>query len=254
MASEAKLAIVNPQLAGGNPKRRVRSWPNATWVEEELQQLANGLKEGNTVAEVGIGAGSYARSLSIPAAVRVTVDLPVQSVSRPWQWPVADDSVDLLISVDALHYETDVEAFVREAARVTRTTRLFAFVARSRENLQHDGLAKFFPEAVNRALPLVTEIPVLEKMLEKQGLYCAKRVVLEGQLQIDEVLLRAIAHRELTGLATLSEEEFAKGVDDMKVAIGKGEAAWASKFTMLVCRKVRPWKSDSGPASGTGMI
>jgi hypothetical protein len=253
MVSEAKLAVINPQLAGGDSTRRVRSWPNATWVEKELQQLAAALKEGDTIAEVGIGAGSYARALSVSAAMRLTLDLPIQNNPRPWQWPIADDSVDLLISVDALHYESDVESFVREAARVTRTTRLVAIAARSRQDFQNDGLARFFPQAVERALPLITEIPVLEKMLEQQGLYCATRTTLTGQLQIDETLLRAIAHRELTGLSTLSDDEYTRGVDAMKAALGSGDASWPSTFTFLVCRKVRPWKPGAAASPQMGM-
>ena len=254
MVSQSKIPVINPMVAGSDVLHRVRTWPNASWVETELQQLAGSLKERDTIAEVGIGAGSYARSLSLPGAVRVTLDLPVQS-SQPYApWPLADDSVDLLLTVDSLNYESDVESFVREAARVTRTTKLFACVARSRDDLQSDGVATFFPEAVERILPLVTETAVLEKMLEQHGLYCMTRRSLAGHLQIDEALLRAIAHRELTGLATLTEEEFAKGVAAITASVSSGDATWPSSFTMLVCRKVRPWKSGSTLAPEMGKM
>lgn len=253
MVGESKLAVVNPQLAVANAARRVRTWPNAPWVEHELQKLAASLKEADTIAEVGVGAGSYARSLNLAAAARVTLDLPMRTPMRAFQWPISDESIDLLISVDALHYETDVPCFVREAARVLRTTKLLAFVARSRPDLQSDGLARYFPQAVERALPLIAEIPVLEKMLEHEGLYCVARTTLAGQLLIDEALLRAIAHRELTGLATLTDEEFTRGVDEMKTALGRGDTAWPSTFTLLVCRKVRPWKLGASASAQMGM-
>lgn len=238
MINDAKVPVLNPGIAGGEPQHRVRSWPAAPWVETELQgYAATELAPGSVVAEIGIGAGSYARGLLAPAVIRLTVDLPVQQASQPWQWPVASGSVDLLLSIDALHYESDIADFVKEAARVLKPGKPLVLLARSREDLQADGLARFFPTAVERALPLLTEIPVLEQLFQNEGLPCERSGSLKGNLQIDETLLRAIAHRELTGLGALSDDEFNTGVERLKTAVGSGNTAWPAHFTVLVCRK-----------------
>jgi SAM-dependent methyltransferase len=246
--------MVNPELAGGDSLHRVRIWPMAPWVLADLQTMANDLQDGDVIAEVGCGAGNYARALAAHAASRLTLDLPIQATARPWSWPIVSDSVDLLLCVDSLQYEGDLDSFVREVARVTRTTKLFVLVTRSRQDLQEDGLSVYFPRAVQAAMPLVAEVPILENMLANQGLHCVRRARLSGQLPIDESMLRAIANRGLTGLATLTEEEFAEGVDHMKNAIHQGNAQWNAHYTVLVCRKVRPWNSDRTPPAGMDMM
>ncbi len=231
---------MKPETTATDAKRRVRSWPTAPWVEAELQKMASVLQPGDVIAEVGVGAGSYARSMLASAALRLTLDLPLEQGARPWHWPIASDSVDLLLTVDALHHEADIEAFVEEAARVTRPGKLAVLLLRSRDDLQADGLAQFFPTAVEQSLAELAEVPVLQQLLQKVGLQFESQTTLAGNLSIDETLLRAIAHRELTGLSSMPDEEFDAGVRKMKEAIASGNTAWPTRFTMLLCRKAAP--------------
>lgn len=248
--TSSKQPPLNPAVAGLNPMHPVRAWQTPQWVLAELQTMADALAEGEVIGEIGVGAGSFARQLAAKGTTRVTVDLPFQpSSARSAEWPLRDDSVDLLISFDAIQYVQDVQQFVRELARVTRTGGLCNVLVRSREDLEADGLARFFPAAVEAARSLAPEVPVLEKLLEEQGLACVRQASLAGERKIDTVVLQAIAHREMIGLATLTPDEFAEGVSRIREAVGEANAEWPSRYTLLVCRKERPWQPLPGHAS-----
>src|SRR5690606_18448698 len=124
-------AVVNPAIAGLDPLHPVRAWQTPDWVRSDLQRMADHLKEGDVIGEVGVGAGNFARTLAARGTTRVTVDLPFQPSSpRSVVWPLRDDSVDFLVSFDAIQYLQDVKPYVQVLARVSRTTKLCCVIVR----------------------------------------------------------------------------------------------------------------------------
>lgn len=250
MTAHTKQQSVNPNLAGMDPTHPLHAWQHPSWIQEDLQKMADDLKEGDVLGEVGVGSGAYARTLAARGVARITLDLPFQPASaRTTEWPLKDESVDLLICFDALQFVQDVQEFLRNVARVTRTTQLFVLVIKDREDLEVDGLKLYFPQAVEAAKPLSPEVPVLEKLLEEEGLHVVRRAKLGGERGVDRDVLQAIARREMVGLSTLTQDEFDSGILRLKDAVTSGTVTWPAQYTVLVARKVRPWQPQVGHAA-----
>jgi hypothetical protein len=220
-------------------------------VLSELQRMADHLKPGMVVAEIGNHLGHYAHGLKADRCPRLSLELPNEQPGHKIAWPIPDDSVDFLVSVNLLQSVTVIGHFVKECARVTRTTHLVSLVTRSHDDLKADTFARFFPDTASSLSPTLPEIPVLENLLQDQGLYCMRRAVINGSFEVSgESKLRPAALGVFGGL--VREDEIVRGMDSWGKAISSGDNKWESQFTLLVARKVRPWH-PAASVSATAM-
>lgn len=192
------------------------------------------------IAQVGDGEGCYANRLKADGCSRLSLVLPVGHQTHPFAWPLPDDSVEFLLSVNSLGSIADIGHFVKECARTSKTTHLVSIVTRSHDDLKADTFARYFPDTASEITATLPEVPVLEKLLQDQGLYCMRRAVIRGSI---EVAGESAQRRSMLGVfgGPVRKDELERGMGNWEQAIKAGDNRWESQFTLLVTRKVRPW-------------
>lgn len=217
-------------------------------VTAGLAEFARRL-DARTVLEVGCGTGYWLARFSDPITRRYGLDLSagmlagarereprlLLSRGRASRLPIADESIDLLYCVNALHHFTDPEGFIREARRALKPGGGFALVSmdprrfRYPDRLQREApqsawyLYDYFPGVLETDLARYPSPGAILDWLVAAGFSQASWRVAEhvhkdlvGEAVLDDPYLKQEATSQL---ALLSEQDYQAGIRRIKNAL-----------------------------------
>jgi SAM-dependent methyltransferase len=151
-------------------------------IVNKLIDLLN-LPAGSTIADIGAGTGGYSFALAnrgfIVNAVEPSIVMQKQAVEHPQvKWftgyaenlPLADKSVDGVVSILAIHHFSNLEKAFQEQQRIIRkgTIVLLTFDIRLAQKIWLYNYFPFLWEDALRFLPLNEQINLIESITQRR--------------------------------------------------------------------------------------
>jgi len=151
-------------------------------IVNKLIDLLN-LPAGSTIADIGAGTGGYSFALAnrgfIVNAVEPSIVMQKQAVEHPQvKWftgyaenlPLADKSVDGVVSILAIHHFSNLEKAFQEQQRIIKkgTIVLLTFDIRLAQKIWLYNYFPFLWEDALRFLPLNEQINLIESITQRQ--------------------------------------------------------------------------------------
>jgi ubiquinone/menaquinone biosynthesis C-methylase UbiE len=222
---------------------------------EVLRQLiaVAPIKSDARVLEVGCGTGNYIRALreSVGCAcwgVDPSESMLAQAKSRgasatflPGRAEEVDlpaDSFDLVFSVDVIHHVADRPGAFAESHRLLRSGGKTCIVTDSDEIIRNrQPMSFFFPETVAVDLARYPRMETMRAELLAAGFGQLTEATVEFAAQLEN--MDPYRARVFSGLARISDEAYARGIDRMEKALQAGPIASVSRYLMLWGTKIR---------------
>lgn len=219
-----------------------------------------GLTPGSAVLEVGCGTGNYISALAgrwgcLAYGLDPSAGMLAHARGRPervgWllgraeQLGVADDTFDLIFSVDVIHHVAGKAAFYREVARTLRPGGHVCTVTDSEEIIRRrEILSGYFPETVELELARYPRIAQLKAWMTAAALEDEDVVTVEEPYQLTDA--RPFRDKAFSSLHLVPEEAWRAGLARLERDLARGPIRGASRYACVWGRK--PGGSD-GTAS-----
>lgn len=215
-------------------------------VLRSLIQLPS-LHSASQVLEVGCGTGNYITALEravgcrcwgIDPSERMLAKATEKSKTTRFQignaekLAFADESFDLIFSVDVIHHVTDRTSFLRDAYRVLRQHGRVCTVTDSEEIIRHrQPLAAYFPETVEADLTRYPSVTDLRQMMEGTGFRQVAEVAVEFPYPLTDIA--AYRDKAFSCLHLISADAHRRGIERMERDLMSGPLQGNSRYLLL---------------------
>jgi ubiquinone/menaquinone biosynthesis C-methylase UbiE len=201
--------------------------------------------------EVGCGTGNYSLALvehSGAAVIGIDPSLPMLERARQragWadfrqgcaeRLGLADETIELVFSVDVIHHVVDRAAYFAEAYRVLRPGGLLCTVTDSERMIyRRRPLSSHFPATVPHELRRYPPIPRLHHEMSEAGFV----ELIEQSVELHYPLTDAQAYREraYSSLHLIDEADFQRGLARLEEELKAGPVSCLSLYCLLWGRK-----------------
>jgi ubiquinone/menaquinone biosynthesis C-methylase UbiE len=146
-------------------------------------------------------------------------DLQLRSGDAEQAWPFADESFDLVFTVNVIHYIRDLGRFFGEARRVLRPGGLVVNVTDSEEDIANRTMTFYFPETVQHELARYHPVRRLVEAMRGAGLEPQPTEHTRHESTMRQADVHRYRQRIFSALRIISDAEFERG-------LAKVEAAW----------------------------
>ena len=215
------------------------------FVVETLARL-RARAPGDQLLEVGCGTCDYAASMAESAAGAVYALDPSPGMLRygacvdrlfrvqgdAVALPFADDSLDMIYSVNMVHHLASAGPYFGEAARVLRSGGMMCTATDSEAIIRRrKPLTRYWPSTVPVELARYHDIAVLEEAMSTAGFGPPSRW--EGRETFTIVDAGPYRDKAFSCLGLIPDEDFARGLDAMETDLGAGPLEGASELLFL---------------------
>lgn len=212
-----------------------------------VELLANMVRGGARILEVGCGTGNYLAAVCArSAADGIGIDpswamltamparnVPVRTVvGCAEQVGVATGQFDLIYSVDVIHHVTGRDAFYGEAFRVLRKGGRVCTVTESKIMLQtREPQSRYFPETIDIELARYPTIENLRIEMPRAGFHDLSENIAEWAYElIDTTPFR---EKVFSSLLYINENAFESGLTRLEAALSAGVVPYVSRYVLL---------------------
>jgi ubiquinone/menaquinone biosynthesis C-methylase UbiE len=229
--------------------------PDGRIVDSLLDLLP--LSQGSVIADIGAGTGGYSRTVAdrgfLVYAVEPSSVMSLQAIPHSKvQWlsgyaeniPLADESVDGVICILAMHHFSNLEKAVREMNRITKTGSFvfLTFDPRVGEFSKNFWLADYFPvyrEFDFRLFPPIHEVAELIKSSIGRNVEISNFLLPHDLTDMfaaagwrrPEIYLDADVRANISALALADQNEVEKNVVRLKEDLESGR--WDEKYGVI---------------------
>lgn len=209
------------------------------------------VQSGSAILEVGCGTGNYTSALQeicgCPAwGIDPSPEMLTRALARETgvtfgdgraeALPFADESFDLVYSVDVIHHVADRAAAFAEAARVLRPGGQVCTVTDSEEIIRNRApLARYFPETVQVELRRYPAIADLRALMLSAGFADVRETLVEIRAELTDI--QAYRDKAFSSLHFISPEGFARGIAQMEADLQRGPLEYISRYVLVWGRK-----------------
>jgi SAM-dependent methyltransferase len=153
-------------------------------------------------------------------------------LGRAEQLPLADDSLDLVFSVDMIHHLRDKAAFYGEAARVLRPAGRVCTVTDSVDIiLRREILSGYFPETVGMELARYAPLAQLEAWMAQAQLKALGTAEVEEPFELHSS--QPFRDRAYSALHLIPEQAWLSGLQRLERDLERGPVRGASRYACL---------------------
>lgn len=153
--------------------------------------------------------------------------------------PFMKNSFDFIFMTEVLHHLKNMELAVLEIYRVLKNNCWMCIATQSHEQIEHRMTSRFFPATVLIDKSRYPRIEKLKEILSRTGYYDIKSKSYEfTPVQLGVEFLQTIKMRGFSMLHKITDEEYEKGVADLKSAFSNGETLlYTPKYTFVWAKK-----------------
>jgi ubiquinone/menaquinone biosynthesis C-methylase UbiE len=233
-----KVSKVYDQVRQGNP--------------EMVQQLLEEVSLGSSSLVLDVGCGTGNNTILLAAAIQASVvglDLSygmlqkaykksshIPFVQAPADYiPFTSNSFDFVFMTEVLHHLPDIPSTFQEIHRVIMNSSPLCIVTQAHSQIDRRMTSRFFPGTAEVDKKRYPDIDVIEDMLLNAGFsevipkeYIYKPVRLGPEYRV------TIEKRGFSMLHKISQEEYEKGLEDIRTAFQENEALmYSAEYTFV---------------------
>ncbi|MFD3596431.1 class I SAM-dependent DNA methyltransferase [Nocardia sp. NPDC058640] len=176
-----------------------------------------------------IGVDPSTEMLAEAAASPLDLELRVGTAEDLWEVPA---SLDLILSVDMLHYVRRPDLYFGAAFRSLAPGGLFCNVTESAYIIENrKPMAKYFPATVPVDLARYHPVSFVKSELSAAGFQALDEVMIESVYEVEE--LSGFEDRCYSNLHLISEQEYRSGLEEMRSDLANGPIPGIMRSTVL---------------------
>jgi SAM-dependent methyltransferase len=220
-----------------------------------IEELVRGLSRAKigSLLEMGCGTGDYLAALAGRLGARgfgMDRSLGMLTEGRrknpgPWVvradaqrgYPFRDASFDACMSVNVMHYLTDLGGFFAEAYRVTKPGAVAVTVTDSEEDLRRRTQCRYFPETLDVELKRYPPISAIRAAIEQTGWVEVQCTHTERTFPLDRAMLQRFRNKARSSLRLISPAGFQAGMTRLERDLSTGNVLMTESYTYVWARK-----------------
>ena len=222
-----KVSKVYDQVREGNPEM----------VLQLLEEVS--LTDASLVLDVGCGTGNNTILLSSSIDARVSgLDISFGMLQKAYEKrskvplvqapadniPIASDSFDFVYMTEVLHHLPDIPMTFQEIHRILKTSGLLCIVTQAHKQIDNRVTSRFFPGTTAVDKERYPDIDVIEEQLKEAGFSTVNpKDYTYKPVRLGPEYLEQIEKRGFSMLHKISQEDYDKGLEDLRVAFQKDE-------------------------------
>ncbi|MEU4565168.1 class I SAM-dependent methyltransferase [Micromonospora sp. NPDC023956] len=212
-----------------------------------------GITADSTVLEVGCGTANHisavqqetgARSLGLEPSAEMLAVARTQPATlelrqgRAEELDVPPGTLDLVFSVDVIHFVTDLESYFTRALAALKPGGYFCTVTDSEWNIRNRlPLSRFFPAAIEAELARFHPVGTLTDAMALAGFVEPHEATVESTYQLTDP--KRFEEKAFSCLHLISEEDFRAGITALRAALAEGPVPGNLRSTVLWARRPR---------------
>ena len=237
-----KVSRVYDKVREGNP--------------EMVHQILDGvsLLGPSLVLDVGCGTGNNTLLLSSTIQARVIgLDISNGMLQKAYEKqsqipfvqapadciPITTESLDFVYMTEVLHHLPAIPATLHEICRILKKSGSLCIVTQSHEQIDRRMTSRFFPATAAVDKARYPDIDVIEDLLIKAGFSAVNsKEYTYSPVRLGDEYLETVTKRGFSMLHKISNEDYEKGLEDLKAAFQQNEVllysadysfVWATK-------------------------
>jgi ubiquinone/menaquinone biosynthesis C-methylase UbiE len=208
---------------------------------EMVQQILAGVLLSDQSAVLDVGCGTANNTLLIAAISRAHIaglDLSLgmlrearaKSRSLPLLQspadvlPFSDGSFEFVFMTEVVHHLPDVDRAICEAFRVLKNPSSFCIVTQSHRQIEGRMTSRFFPATIGVDQARYPDIDVLEESMHMAGFNRVdSREYMFKPVRLGDDYLSTVSKRGYSMLHKISDDDYNRGLDELRAAYQRGE-------------------------------
>jgi ubiquinone/menaquinone biosynthesis C-methylase UbiE len=233
-----RVSEVYDQVREGNP-------------EMVLQLLVDvSLTDASLVLDIGCGTGNNTILLatSIPSRVvglDISYGMLQKACEKKGQIPLVQapadnipfvaDSFDFIYMTEVLHHLPDIPTTFLEIHRILKTSGLLCIVTQDHKQIDNRMTSRFFPGTATVDKERYPDIDVIIEQLKEAGFDTVKpKKYTYKPVRLGPEYLETIEKRGFSMLHKISQEDYEKGLEDLRAAFQKAEKLlYCAEYTFV---------------------
>lgn len=222
-----KVSKIYDQVRAGDP--------------ELVHQIMNGisLTDHSLALDIGCGTGNNTLLFATASGVRVIgLDISygmlekarVKTAQIPFvqapadKLPFNNDSLDLVFMTDVIHHLPNILGSLKEIHRVLIKQGSLCIVTQSHRQIDHRMTSRFFPATAKVDQERYPDIDKIKEILSQTGFHNLNPVEYNfSPALLGEDYLNTIIKRGFSMLHKISNEDYERGLKELKAAFERGE-------------------------------
>ena len=223
---------------------------------EMVQQILNGISLNSHSLVLDVGCGTGNNTLLFTAAIVAKVaglDISFGMLGKAREktqhlpfiqapadcLPIMDNSLDFVFMTEVIHHLPDIPKTLKELCRVLHVGGFICIVTQSHAQIDGRQTSRFFPGTAQVDKERYPDIDAIEHMLLTAGFAnVIPREYNFKPVRLGNEFLETVSKRGFSMLHKISEAEFEKGLQDLKIAYQNGDSflysagyyfVWATK-------------------------
>lgn len=223
---------------------------------EMVHQILDGVSLSGTslVLDIGCGTGNNTLLLASTAqACIIGIDISHGMLQKAYEKqsqipfvqapadciPFATESVDFVFMTEVLHHLPDIPTAIHENYRILKSSGSFCIVTQSHKQIDRRLTSRFFPATAEVDKGRYPDIAVIEELLFKAGFSVVNlKEYTYSPVRLGDEYLETVIKRGFSMLHKISNDDYDKGLQDLKAAFQQDEVlmysadysfVWATK-------------------------
>ncbi|QSB02068.1 class I SAM-dependent methyltransferase [Methylomonas sp. EFPC1] len=149
-------------------------------------------------------------------------------------FPFGDNSFDLIIAVDCLHFSKDLSLMLNEIRRVLKRNGIFIAALHTPEDIKRQTLSKYFPQAELFDLQEANRLIRLCSIANSLGMECIRTYNELEEFKPDSRFVGVFERKCASVLSKIDNEGFEVGLKNLKSDFANASLVGVESYTIYL--------------------